>query len=52
MRPRVTVAVYISVLLRDLADGYHAMAGDEERESEAAEWVENLTGEIACESGE
>jgi predicted CopG family antitoxin len=35
------------VLLNDLAMGYRAMAADEEREREATEWVENLTGDIA-----
>ena len=35
------------VIQRDLADAYRAMAADEEREREAAEWVENLTGDIA-----
>jgi predicted CopG family antitoxin len=39
------------VTRRDLAAGYRAMAADEEREREAAEWVENLTGDIARESG-
>ena len=37
------------VLRADLAEGYRAMAADEEREREAAEWVENLTGDIADE---
>ena len=37
------------VLQRDLAAGYRAMAEDEEREREADEWVENLTGDIADE---
>jgi hypothetical protein len=37
------------VLSGDLADGYKAMAADEEREREATEWVENLTGDIADE---
>ena len=37
------------VLQRELAEGYKAMAADEEREREAAEWVENLTGDIADE---
>jgi len=35
------------VLQGDLAEGYRAMAADEERESEAMEWVENLTGDVA-----
>jgi len=35
------------VLQGDLAGGYKAMAADEEREREATEWVENLTGDIA-----
>jgi predicted CopG family antitoxin len=35
------------VLQGDLAAGYRAMAADEEREREAAEWVEGVTGEIA-----
>ena len=33
----------------DDAEGYRAMAADEQRESEALEWVENLTGDIADE---
>ncbi len=33
----------------DLAEGYRAMAADEERERDALEWVENLTGDIADE---
>ena len=37
------------VLHRDLAEGYRAMAADEERECEAAEWVEGVTGDIADE---
>ena len=37
------------VLQRNLAEGYRAMADDEEREREATEWVENLTGDIADE---
>ena len=32
---------------RDLAEAYRAMAADQEREREAAEWVDNLTGDIA-----
>jgi predicted CopG family antitoxin len=39
------------VTRRDLAEAYRAMAADEEREREASEWVENLTGDIAHESG-
>jgi predicted CopG family antitoxin len=37
------------VTRRDLAAGYRAMREDEEREREAAEWVDNLTGDIAHE---
>ncbi len=37
------------VLPGDLAEGYKAMGADEEREREATEWVENLTGDIADE---
>jgi predicted CopG family antitoxin len=37
------------VMRRDLAEAYRAMAADEEREREAGEWVENLTGDIAHE---
>jgi hypothetical protein len=37
------------VLQNDLAKGYKAMAADEERERDATEWVENLTGDIADE---
>jgi predicted CopG family antitoxin len=35
------------VLSRDLAEGYRAMAADEARERDAAEWVEGVTGDIA-----
>ena len=35
------------VLSREIAEGYKAMAKDEERERDAAEWVEGLTGDIA-----
>ena len=35
------------VLLQELAEGYRAMAADEERERDAAEWVAGLTGDIA-----
>jgi len=37
------------VTQRDIVEGYRAMAADEARESEASEWVENLTGDIADE---
>ena len=37
------------VLQRNLAEGYRAMAADEEREREATEWVEKLAGDIADE---
>ena len=37
------------VMPREIAEGYRAMAADEAREREAAEWVENLTGDIADE---
>ncbi|MGH6944529.1 MAG: addiction module antitoxin [Geminicoccaceae bacterium] len=30
-------------------EGYRAMAADEEREREAAEWAENLIGDVADE---
>jgi predicted CopG family antitoxin len=33
----------------ELAEDYKAMAADEERECETAEWVENLTRDIADE---
>jgi predicted CopG family antitoxin len=39
------------VARRELAEAYRAMAADEEREREAAEWVENLTGDIADDPG-
>ncbi len=35
------------VTRRELGNAYRAMAADEEREREAAEWVDNLTGDIA-----
>ena len=34
------------VIFEDLTEGYRAMAADENRESEALEWTENLTGYI------
>ena len=37
------------VISQEVVKGYQAMAADEEREREAAEWVENLTGDIADE---
>jgi predicted CopG family antitoxin len=37
------------VTQQDLAEGYRAMAADEEREREAKEWVEALTDDIADE---
>ena len=39
------------VLQRDLAEGYRAMAADQDREREAVEWVENLTGDLSHEPG-
>ena len=42
-RPHVTAC--------DLLAGNQAMAADEEYEREAQEWVENLTGDVADESG-
>jgi hypothetical protein len=37
------------VISREIVEGYRAMAADEQHESEALEWVENLTGDIADE---
>lgn len=37
------------VTRRNLAEAYRAMAADEEREREAAEWIDNLAGDIADE---
>jgi predicted CopG family antitoxin len=37
------------VISQEVVEGYRAMAADEQRESEALEWVENLTGDIADE---
>lgn len=34
---------------RDLAEGYRAMAADEEREREAAEWLESLARDVSDE---
>ncbi|MCI0735985.1 MAG: hypothetical protein L0Y50_06890 [Beijerinckiaceae bacterium] len=39
------------VIRCELAAGYRAMAADAEREREAAEWADNLTGDIAHEPG-
>jgi predicted CopG family antitoxin len=38
------------VIHPNLAEAYRTMAADEEREREAAEWVDNLAGDIARES--
>lgn len=35
------------VLHSDLAEGYRAIAADEAREREAAQWIENLVQDIA-----
>jgi hypothetical protein len=35
------------VMPREMVDGYRAMAADEAREREAAEWAENLIGDVA-----
>lgn len=32
---------------RDLAQGYRTMAAEAERECEAAEWIENIAGDMA-----
>jgi predicted CopG family antitoxin len=37
------------VMPGELAEGYRAMAADEAREREAAEWVDNLTADVADE---
>jgi len=37
------------VMPREIVEGYRAMAADEQREKEALEWVEGLTGDIADE---
>ena len=37
------------VVQTDLEAGYRAMAADEEREQEAAEWIEGLIGDVADE---
>lgn len=37
------------VARQDLAEAYRAMAADESREREAAEWADNLAGDIADE---
>jgi predicted CopG family antitoxin len=37
------------VTRQDLAEGYRAMAADEERERETEEWIEALTHDIADE---
>ena len=36
---------------RELADGYRAMAADAERERDAAEWLEGVTGDIGLQLG-
>ena len=37
------------VVQDDLEAGYRAMAADDEREHEAAEWIEGLIGDVADE---
>jgi hypothetical protein len=37
--------------LREIIEGYRAMAADEEYEREAQEWIENLAGDVADERG-
>jgi hypothetical protein len=37
------------VVRERLEDGYCAMAGDENREAEAAQWSEELVGDVADE---
>ena len=37
------------VVQDELEAGYRAMAADEEREQEAAEWIEGLIGDVADE---
>jgi len=37
------------VTRQDLDEGYREMAADEEREREAMEWTEGLTGDVADE---
>ena len=37
------------VMPREIVEGYRAMAADEAREREAAEWAENLIGDVADE---
>ena len=39
------------VVDEDLAEAYRAMAGDERREAEAREWVENLVADAPHEAG-
>ncbi len=39
------------VVDEDLAEAYRAMAGDERREAEAREWVENLAADAPHEAG-
>ena len=39
------------VTRHELAEGYRAMAADAEREREAAEWVDNLTGDLGDDPG-
>jgi siroheme synthase (precorrin-2 oxidase/ferrochelatase) len=38
------------VVQEDLESAYRAMAADEQREAEAAEWSENLVGDVADET--
>ena len=39
------------VMPREIAEGYRAMAADEAREREAAEWVDHLVSDIPDDEG-
>ena len=39
------------VMPREIVEGYRAIAADQTREREAAEWLEGLTGDVADEPG-
>jgi hypothetical protein len=39
------------IMPRDVVEGYREMAADKAREREAAEWVDQLTGDVGDEPG-
>ncbi|EIO1438430.1 hypothetical protein LOV73_004678 [Salmonella enterica] len=52
MHKRLTITLDDHVVDTSLDDGYRAMSSDKEREVEAAEWCNALSGSRARSSGE